>query len=412
MRRTSLLWLVFLLASSAPMAKAQAPNTINTVAGGGTNSGAANAWTLTQPPVAIRDTAGNTYISNPIGCVVYKVSTTGALSIYAGNGTFGVGGDGGPATSAGLDFPEGLAFDANGNLFIADLNNNRIRRVDANTHVITTVAGSEDPFIGAYTGDGGLATLARLNQPYAVAVDANGNLFISDSGNNVIRRVDGLTQVITTYAGNGLPGTPGTTNGDGQVATAAQLNFPLGLVVDGSGNLYITDSNDSVIRLVNGQQIISTYAGSPANQATFSGDNGPATSAGLNVPSDVFLDGTGNLYIADTKNQRIRFVSGAGNHTITTIAGNGSLCMNPASACGDNAAATSASLNHPTGVFLDNASKLLIADNGDQRIRVVTAGTISNYAGGASGGDGGAATSAILGLPNSAVVDGGGIYFL
>jgi uncharacterized repeat protein (TIGR01451 family) len=413
MRRPALLTLGFLMLFAATATKAQMPNTITTVAGGGTNSGAANAWTLTQPPDAVRDAAGNTYISDPILCVVYKVDTTGALSIYAGNGIFGVGGDGGPATSAGLTLPEGLALDAKGNLFIADYLNNRIRRVDVNTHIITTVAGSEDPFVGGYAGDGGLATLARLNLPFAVAVDKNGNLFISDSGNNVVRRVDAQTQIITTYAGNGLPGTPGTPNGDGGAATAAQLNLPVGLVTDGNDNLYIADSQHSVIRLVNAQtQIITTYAGSPATQGTFGGDNGPATSAGLNTPSDIFLDNTGNLYIADTKNQRIRFVDNTTNHIITTIVGNGTLCMNPASACGDGATATAAMLNHPTSVFLDSSGKLLIADQGDQRIRVVSAGTISNFAGGGSGGDGGAATSAILGLPNSLVADGTGNLFV
>ena len=129
MRRPALLTLGFLMLFAATATKAQMPNTIVTVAGGGTNSGAANTWTLTQPPDAVRDAAGNTYISDPILCVVYKVDTTGALSIYAGNGIFGVGGDGGPATSAGLTLPEGLALDANGNLFIADYLNNRIRRV-------------------------------------------------------------------------------------------------------------------------------------------------------------------------------------------------------------------------------------------------------------------------------------------
>ena len=324
-----------------------------------------------------------------------------------------MGGDGGPATSAGLNFPVGLALDANGNLFIADLNNNRIRRVDVNTHVITTVAGSEDPFIGDYAGDGGLATLARLNQPYAVAVDANGNLFISDSANNVIRRVDASTQIITTYAGNGLPGTPGAANGDGGPATSAQFNQPFGIAVDGNANLFIADSNDSVVRRVDGQtQIITTFAGSPAKQGTFSGDGGAATAAGMSTVIGVFMDTTGNLYISDTGNERVRFVDNSANHIISTIAGNGTLCANPATACGDGAAATSASLNHPAGVFLDNNGNLLISDSGNQRIRIVAGGNISAFAGGATGGDGGPATSAILGLPNSVVVDSSGNLFI
>ena len=413
MRRAVILFLGVVSLFAASEANAQAPNTIVTVAGGGTNSGAANTWTLTQPPDAVRDALGNTYFSDPVQCVVYKVDTTGALSIYAGSGIFGVGGDGGPASSAQLTGPAGLALDANGNLFIADSMNNRIRRVDVNTHIITTVAGSEDPFIGGYNGDGGLATLARLNQPLDVAVDTNGNLFISDSGNNVIRRVDAQTQFISTYAGNGLPGTPGNANGDGGAAKNAQLNFPVGLAIDGSGNLYIADGNDSVIRLVNAQTlVITTYAGSPALHGTFGGDGGPAASAGLNGPFGIFLDGNGNLYIADQSNDRIRFVAAAGTHTISTVAGNGTPCLNPASACGDGAAATAASLNHPASAFLDNTNKLLIADLGDQRIRVVSGGIISNFAGGASGGDGGPATSANLGLPNSLVVDGSGNLFI
>ena len=413
MRRAVILFLGVVSLFAASEANAQAPNTIVTVAGGGTNSGAANTWTLTQPPDAVRDALGNTYFSDPVQCVVYKVDTTGALSIYAGSGIFGVGGDGGPASSAQLTGPAGLALDANGNLFIADSMNNRIRRVDVNTHIITTVAGSEDPFIGGYSGDGGLATLARLNQPLEVAVDTNGNLFISDSGNNVIRRVDAQTQFISTYAGNGLPGTPGTANGDGGPAKNAQLNAPVGLAIDGSGNLYIADGNDSVIRLVNAQTlVITTYAGSPAQRGTFGGDGGPAASAGLNGPFGIFLDGNGNLYIADQSNDRIRFVAAAGTHTISTVAGNGTLCLNPASACGDGAAATAASLNHPASAFLDNTNKLLIADLGDQRIRVVSGGIISNFAAGASGGDGGPATSANLGLPNSLVVDGSGNLFI
>ncbi|MGH9744909.1 MAG: InlB B-repeat-containing protein, partial [Candidatus Acidiferrales bacterium] len=413
MRRNAFLLITLLFALAATRANAQAPNTITTVAGGGTNSGAANTWTLTQPPKAIRDAAGNTYFSDPILCVIYKVTPAGALSIYAGNGTFGVGGDGGPATSAGLDFPVGVALDANGNLFIADFNNNRIRRVDVTTHIITTVAGSEDPFIGGYTGDGGLATLARLNTPYAVAVDSNGNIFISDSGNNVIRRVDANTQVITTYAGNGLPGTPGQPNGDGGQAVNAQFNMPIGIVVDGSDNLYIADSNDSVIRRVDGTtKIITSYAGSPATQNTFGGDGGPAASAGLKNPADIFLDSVGNLYIADTGNDRIRKADNSATHVINTVAGGIPVCFSPASACGDGGAATSAALNHPTGVFLDGSNNLLIADYGDQRIRIVTGGNIAAFAGGASGGDGGAATSAILGLPNSMAVDGSGNLFI
>jgi sugar lactone lactonase YvrE len=313
--------------------------------------------------------------------------------------------------------------DAGGNLFIADSQNNRIRRVDFATHVITTVAGSGNQyngtgFFGGFSGDGGPAISALLNFPVAVAVDGNGNLFIADSGNNVIRKVDNSpTHIITTFAGNGTPGTPGAANGDGGAATAAQLSSPEGVAVDPTGNVFIGDSGDSVVRMVDtsATPIITTYAGNAAHVFTFSGDGGPANQAGLNNPEGVAADSSGNLYIADTINNRIRKVDNTPAHNISTFAGSANICL-VTTGCGDGAAATSALLNSPTSVAVDGANgNVFLCDSGTQRYRMVVAGatpTINAYAGGGAGGDGSAATSALIGGPPFVTVDSSGDLLL
>ena len=348
------------------------------------------------------------------------------MSIYAGTGIEGFSGDGGPATEAELAFPEGLAVDANGDVFIADSLNNRVRRVDANTGVITTYAGSGiqydgSGFFGGYSGDGGPATSALLNFPAALALDSNGNLFIADSNNDVVRLVDNSPEhIITTYVGNGTRGTPGATNGDGGPATSARLNFQYyeaGLATDAAGNLYIADTNDDVVRVVDtsANHIITTYAGSPGHLFTYSGDGGPATSAGLFLPVGLSFDGLGNLFIVDRGNNRVRMVDTTPDHIITTVAGSGSLCTTYINGCGDSGSPTAASLNDPYDVFVDSAENLFITDFGTGRIRLVSPGppsVISTYAGGGTGGDGGAATSAVLPAPHTLVADSAGDLFL
>src|ERR1700735_3517088 len=307
-------------------------NTISTVAGGGVNPAAPTAAYIPGVFGAVRDSAGNTYISAPTLNVVYKVTSAGTMMIYAGTGIFGDGGDGGPATKAGLDLPEGLALDSSGNLFIADVNNNRIRRVDAQTQVMSTVAGSGLPFFPAYSGDHGPATSAGLKFPRGVGVDANGNVFIADTGNQVVRMVDNTAQhIITTYAGNGNQGNLGTANGDGGAATSAQLSNPHGVALDSAGNLYIADTNDGVVRKVDdtAAHIITTYAGSPSTANTNGGNGGLATQAGLSTPNGVFVDATGNLFIADTGNMAVRKVDSTASHLITAVAGNNTGCLDP-----------------------------------------------------------------------------------
>jgi uncharacterized protein (TIGR03437 family) len=356
------------------------------------------------------------------------------ITTIAGSGSFGIGpgsfsGDGGPATSATLDNPLHVAVDASGNLFIADTFNHRIRKVSA-SGIITTVAGNGT---GGFSGDGGPATSAELNQPSDVAVDASGNLFIADAFNNRIRMVS-AGGIITTVAGSGNVGNVACCfSGDGGPATSAYLNYPRGIAVDGSGNLFIADSFNNRIRKVSVSGIITTVAGGgPGANSTlsigyyaggFSGDGGPATSAQLADPYGVAVDTTGNLFIADSYNNRIRKVSVGG--IITTVAGSGNFFIpNPSILCcpitggysGDGGPATSALLNTPYDVAVDASDNLFIVEPYNQRIRHVSpSGMIMTVAGNGNAGfsgDDGPATLASLYYPSGVAVDASGDLFI
>ena len=296
--------------------------------------------------------------------------------------------DGGSATSAGLYLPESIALDGAGNLYIADSNHNRIREVNATTNTISTIVGTGS---ASYTGDGGPANQATLNIPASVAIDGAGNLYIADSGNNVIRKVTLSTGIITTVAGNGTPGSAG----DNGPATAANLSNPQGITVDAAGNLYIADTYNEKIRKVSTSGIISTIAGNGTKQGsgvgTYSGDSGPATAAGLNSPYAVAFDAAGNMYIPDSGNNRIRVVN-ATTQIITTFAGDGTV-----GAVGDGGPAINAELDAPSGIAFDPAGNLYIADTQNAVIRKVSAanGNISTFAGNGTGKYGGDGASAL-----------------
>jgi uncharacterized protein (TIGR03437 family) len=296
------------------------------------------------------DSAGNLYIADSGNNVVRKVSNN-VISTVAGNQTPGFSGDNGSPTSAQLNAPYGVAVDSAGNLYIADSANNVIRKV-ANG-LIVTVAGNGTP---GYTGDHGQATSAQLSTPNGVAVDSAGNLYISDFGNNVIRKV--ANGVITTVAGNGGYGY----TGDNGPAIIADLYQPVGIAVDSAGNLYIADSVNSRIRKVSTSGTITTVAGD--GTAGFTGDGSTATSAELNEPLGVAVDSAGNIYVADTFNNRIRKVS---NGIVTTIAGTGA-----GSYSGDGGTGTNATLFQPAGVAVDSAGNLYFADYANNRVRVLT----------------------------------------
>ena len=432
---------------------------IRTVAGGGLPAAPAFATNValeTTTAVAV-DAAGNLYFNSSNS--VLKVDTLGALTVVAGSSTLpGYSGDGGAAVGAQLMQPSGLAVDSAGNLYIADTGNSVIRKVAAATGLISTVAGNGTP---GYSGNGSLATTAQLGHPRHVAVDGSGNLFIADSDNSVIRKVTATTGIITTVAGTGMPGYLG----DGGPATGARL-IPSGLAVDAAGNIYVADATDSVIREVAAATgIIATVAGT--GTAGLSGDGSQAASAQLSSPDDVAVDATGNLYIADAGNLRIRKVvvatgiittvagggtnsftngpatsaqlvavpsvalDGAGNiyiangnvvrkvtvatASIATLAGNGKPGF--AGYAGDGGPATSAQLSAAAGVAADAAANIYISDSLNYAIRKVAAATatITTVAGnGLPGytGDGGPATSARIAVPFGAAVDGAGnIYF-
>jgi RHS repeat-associated protein len=327
-----------------------AAGTIITIAGNGYynnngDGGSALNASLEEPGGVTVDSSGNVYVSDFQGGVVRKVSaSTGVISTIAGSGTSGYSGDGGAAISAQLDGPTALAVDSTGNLYIADTWNSRIRKVNVSTGIITTVAGT---VTDGYTGDGGPATSAEICQPSGIAVDGAGNLYIADSANSVIREVSASTGIITTVvnssaalsdpagialdssghlyiadfgsnlvrqwtistgsistvAGNGTAGY----SGNGGSATSAELNWPTAVAVDGNGNIFIAERDNHVIRSVSRSSgTITTVAGN--NTAGYSGDGGPATSAQLNYPEGVALDAAGNVYIGDSSNHRVREV--------------------------------------------------------------------------------------------------------
>jgi uncharacterized protein (TIGR03437 family) len=453
------------------------------------------------------DSAGNLYIADSLNSVIREVTVSnGVINTIAGTiGKLGSTGDGAAATSALLYYPFGVAVDSTGNVYIADTYNMEIREVSAQSHIITTIAGTAGS-IGS-SGDGGPAAAALLNYPWGLAVDSVGNVYIGDFSNDEIRKITaGTTPTINTIVGNiklggtlagdGGPATSagmsgpasvavnsggaiyfadtlnnrvryvsqGLINevagadhaaGDGGQATAADLYFPQTITEDSAGNLYIADTNNNEIRKVTPAGIISTVATVAAPNAVvvnnssgnlyvtsvnriiqidskgnktvfagsttagFSGDGGPASAALFNLPyggGGLAIDSAGNLYIADSFNNRIREIS-AGN--INTVAGSGGTCLNPCSLggfSGDGGPATSATLSLPYGVAVDSAGNILIADSNNHVIRKVTKGTINTVAGTGTkhgyGGDGGLATAALLDLPLGVAADASGNIFI
>ena len=369
---------------------------INTAAGGRTLSGLPALHVgLGYPGSVVLDAAGNLYVSDRTNNVVFRIDAqSGIATVVAGNGTFGFSGDGGPATAAQLGTPVSIALDPAGNLYIADSSNNRVRRVDAATKTITTFAGG-----GQAAGDGGPATSAQLAGPDGVGCDLAGNVYVSEFDTSRVRKIDAVTKIITTVAGNGTSGY----SGDGGPATAAKLRNPFSVSVDSAGNLFISDTNNWAIRKVFAATgIITTVAGGSFG---FTGDGGPATIAKLGLVETTIVDNAGNLWMADFFYNRIRKVDTAG--VISTVAGTGTRAFG-----GDGGAATAASFAAPLSVAVDPAGNLYIADQLNQRVRKVDASTknISTIVG-LDVGDGGDPLSAQLLRPTGvAVANSGNIY--
>ena len=332
--------------------------TIAGTTGGYSGDGfAATLAQLSEPYGVAVDSVGNVYIADMNNNCIRKLNTAGIITTIAGNGVYGFSGDGGAATSAQLSYPYGVAVDSVGNVYIADTLNNRIRKVNATTQIITTIAGND--IVGGFSGDGGAATSAKLNAPFGLCVDSVGNVYIADTSNNRIRKVNASTQIITTIAGNDI--VEGF-SGDGGAATSAKLAGPVGVFVDSSFNVYIADTNNQRIRKVNASdQKISTIAGTGATGS--GGDGFAATLAQLYYPGGVCVDSAGNVYIADTFNRRVRKIT-ASTGIITTIAGTG-----VGGYTGDGGLATAAQMNYVQRICIDSGGNIYISDNTDHRIR-------------------------------------------
>jgi sugar lactone lactonase YvrE len=320
---------------------------------------------LILPSAIVFDSQGNLYLAETANHVIRKVDTTGAITVIAGTGTQGFSGDSGPATAAQLDSPQGLALDTANNLYIADTHNHRIRKLNLTTGTITTIAGSST---SGFDGDNNPATSAHLNLPTAIALDPTGNLYIADTQNHRIRKVD-TTDIITTIAGNGTQGF----SGDNGPATAASIDSPNGLAADAT-NLYLADTHNHRIRKLNlTTGILTTLAGTGA--PSYNGD-GNTTTANLALPRGLTLDAAGNLYLADTANQRIRRID-ISTGQITTIAGQGTQAFR-----GDGSPATTASLDTPRATAASPTGLVTLADTANQRIRQIsTDATIHTIAG-------------------------------
>ena len=291
---------------------------------------------------------------------VLRVSPAGVWSMFAGTGEAGYSGDGGPATAAELEYVAGLTVDEEGNVYIVECGGNVVRRVGPDG-IITTVAGlgGKGAGKGDYSGDGGPATKAELNAPADGAIDPSGNLYIADRDNRVIRRVD-RSGVITTFAGGGVAGAGPPP--EGAPATDVRFGLPVSVVVDSAGNVYISDEPGHRVWKVDPSGTITTYAGT--GKPGFSGDGGPADQARLNGPYDLAIDDEDNLFIVDYENRRIRRVDP--NGVITTVAGNGEVGV-----AGDGGPATEAQIQSPYGLVVGGSGNLYIADQENALIRVV-----------------------------------------
>ena len=351
---------------------------IRTCAGNGTagfsgDSGSATVAKINNPYGVAVDAAGNVYFTDYGNNRIRKISTSGIITTIAGTGAATFSGDGGPATAATLQSPRGIAIDPLGNIIFSDYGNNRVRKIDGATGVITTIAGVGG--VPSFGGDGGQATAANLGNTWGVAFGQGGDIYLADNLNCRVRKIN-YAGIISTIAGTGIC----YISGDGGQATAADVQYPTGVALDGAGNIYIADDGNNRIRKINVTGVISTVTGSPTYG--FTGDGGPSTAAKVYYPRAVATDNSGNVYICDMNNFRIRKISSSG--VITTIAGSG---LGTASGGtggygGDGGPATAAVMSHITGVAVHPNGKIYISDNDNNRIRFINTSHIPSFNGG------------------------------
>ena len=334
---------------------------IRTVAGTGDkgyagNGGLATQARMSEPFMCAFDPQGHLYVAEATNHCIRRIdASTGVVTTVAGTGSLGYSGDGGPATQATLNQPYALQVDTNGDIYIVDRLNAVIRKVEAATGRITTVAGTGTPGSG---GDGGPGTQAQFREPNDCFLDGRGGLLIADVQDQRIRRLDLHTGLITTFAGNGDK----VRAGDGGLATAASICGARAVCMDRLGNTYICEREGNGIRKVDAQGIMSTYAGT--GERGYSGDSGPARSATWGSPKAIRCDQDNNLLVVDTENHAIRLIDAA-TEVVTTIAGG------RRSGVGDGGPAIAAGLDRPHGCDVDAAGRLYIADSNNHRVRVV-----------------------------------------
>jgi uncharacterized protein (TIGR03437 family) len=351
--------------------------TITTIAGTGAqgytgDGGPATAAKLDDPRGIVTDPAGNIYFCDRDNNVVRKIDTSGIITTIAGTGVAGYNGDNIPGTQAQLNTPWRVTMDPAGNLYIADAVNDRIRKL-APSGMITTVAGNGNP---GYSGDGGPATNATLRIPEQAEIDVYGNMYIADSGNNVIRKVS-AGGTITTVAGNGFGAATGNANdegggysGDGGPATKAELNLPISVAVDPSDNLWISDQANDVIRYVSAATGIITTVAGIAGDYNYTGDGGPATAATFGGPAGIARDSAGNIYVTDYGNNVLRVLLTNGD--IATVAGNGM-----AGFSGNGVPALQAEMDSLRQVAVGTYGDIYIADSLNNAIRKLTPTTVT-----------------------------------
>jgi trimeric autotransporter adhesin len=386
-------------------ANSQNVNIIKTIAGGGTVNPSPLLADIPGPTSVIGDKNGNLYVAAPFAQYIFE-SSGGVVSQFVGMGVIGDRTKTGSAGTQPLWNAYSVAVDSKGNVYIADTNNNDVHKVDA-TGTVTTIAGNSKPCPQARCGDHGPAIKAKLNNPQSVAVDAAGNIYIADSGDNRIRvvRVDGNIYPFASNWNVATCNSPTSPCGDGGPALQSSFNDPVSLILNG-GNLYVSDTGDNRVRIISMKtHVISAFAGNGKTCAATGvcGDGGAALNANLNKPRGLSIDKTGNFYVADTNDNRIRIVTAG---TIGTFAGTGGRGFQ-----GDGSTALTALLAGPNGVFADAKGNVFIADTGNQRIREVTKGTINTVLGGGDGGDG-ASTAAQFANPDGVALDSANNYYI
>ena len=350
-----------LLVLLTPVAVPAADWTISTFAGTGVpgstgDGGPATAAQVNDPYGLVRGPDGALWFCEHSGNRIRRIAPDGTITTIAGTGLKGYTGDGGPARDATFNLPHELRFDKSGNIFVADMNNQVVRRIDARTRIITTFAGTGKK---GYTGDGGPAAQATLDSPHSIQFGPDGTLYICDVANHVIRAVDPHTGLIRTLAGTGKPGpTP-----DGAPISGTPLNNPRSLDVDRDGNLWlVTREGNQVLKLDLKARVIRHIAGTGA--AGFTGNGGPAKLATLSGPKGIALDAAGNAWLADTESHTVRMINATTGH-IELIAGTG------AKGDGPDGDPLTCAMNRPHGVFVDTDGSVFIGDSEAQRIRVL-----------------------------------------